>query len=859
MSSTLDRLFLSEEKHKEAVYSEFDKLKDDASESVRQSEAYIKSGSYEDQAAFMAHRDRNTAWQRRHEIEALLQKIYTKPYFAHIELLEQGEKESEHFYLSDNESLDRLLPVGDNGYLIPFKLDKKRPIANALFHCYQSRSVEEVRYKENETGNDVVFSTLLICDDEVKNRELLNVMQLFPEEDLFSVKADELLEQILRENRHNPLLRNIIATLQQQQFRIIETDVEKSFVVQGCAGSGKSQCLFHRLFFLRDTLSQEGWDRVLLLTPTQLFRNYSADLIRRYQLSDINDCSIAELYRSLLNAYDTRFRNRQYQFELSEEYLPDDYLKAVYSQETISRIDTEIERAISHYVESGCKALGIPMIEKFDINDVARIVDQLEIAIQKFDNRESVLQQETEYVERRKQYEETKKIIILTQQNLDKLAREQEQISKDTEQILALSKSYQEAINERDGWNKHRAKRIESAGKALAHFDRLPVNNGGIDAPARYMQQLFVVRDLTSGKTFQSDEEYRLYLDDYCDLAQKELAEKTNNQSFEKVLSRIEKRKKTIRDRLSQLSLELEQANQTALSHEEWLREKASKIEGERSAQTLLRADMERAKYFMSRIESSVFEQEVWKALSPQKEQYNIQTTRIDEREDGRKRETRILYKSDLLFYLKIYTRLHGNLPIHQYTLLCIDEGQDLHKADYELLKSLYPEAAFNIFGDTEQVLHSACGIHDWMDETGISSIFSLDRNYRNEASIVEFCNSHFGCSMKYVGKAQEAKTPKILYRIREILPLLNEENISVIVKDKSSFGRLCKAAGIRDQLEFLDTNSFSVSEDKVPCYSIFAAKGLEFPKVLVIADEMTLNQRIVACTRATERLYYYE
>ena len=137
--------------------------------------------------------------------------------------------------------------------------------------------------------------------------------------------------------------------------------------------------------------------------------------------------------------------------------------------------------------------------------------------------------------------------------------------------------------------------------------------------------------------------------------------------------------------------------------------------------------------------------------------------------------------------------------------------------------------------------------------------VFPLDRNYRNEASIVEFCNRKFGCSMKYIGQAKEKRMPKELGNIREILPVLNEKNVAVIVKDKSSFTRLHKAVGDKVPLEFLDTNSDSLANDRIPCYSIFAAKGLEFPVVLVISDDMTKNQRIVACTRATERLYYYE
>ena len=859
MKNSLDELFQSEENHKESVYQEFDKWKRAVNIAVHNSEAYVESGSYDDQDAFIPQGAMWKARKNRQLVESMIQKLYGRPYFAHIELKEHGYSISEHFYLSDNESLEQVLQIGIDGYLIPFKQDRNRPITSALFHCYQSKKSEDIRYIGND-GRPIIFSTLLICDDEIRNRELRNVMQLFPEQDLLSVNADELLEQILQENRSNPALRNIIATLQQQQFRIIETDADKSFVVQGCAGSGKSQCLFHRLFFLRDTLSEDGWNHVLLITPTQLFRNYSADLIKRYQLSDINDLSISELYRTLLNVYDPRFRNRHYQFELSEEYLPDGYLKMVYSNETINQIDAEIENAVTKYVQAGCKALGIPMLEEFSASDISRLVEQLESAVEAFDDRESALQQDPEYNKHREQYEKARKDYDASQSTLARLTKEYDQIEEDEGQIRELFETWKDAENERTEWIEQRKKRVETAWKAVARLDKLDDRGMDIDAPAQYMHQLYTFRDLTEGDTFTADEEYLRFLEDeYCAQAKRELDDKIGDQTTDHYINRLEKRKKTLTKRIETIVYESEQLNQIVSEHEKWLRDKAADYSGEQSSQTLRRAEMERARYFLSRIESSVFEQEVWKALAPQKEQFSIQTVNIENLDDGRKRETRILYKSDLLFYIKIYLRLHGNAALPAYSLLCIDEGQDLHPVDYELLQKLFPGAALNVFGDTDQVLHTACGIKDWKKESGINTLFSLDRNYRNEAGIVEFCNRKLGSNMKYVGKVRKEQIPKELHSIREIIPLLNEEKIAVIVKDRMSYERLCKMVGAWGQLEYLDTHASAIPADKIPCYSIFAAKGLEFPVVLVISDDMTQNQRIVACTRATERLYYYE
>ena len=89
---------------------------------------------------------------------------------------------------------------------------------------------------------------------------------------------------------------------------------------------------------------------------------------------------------------------------------------------------------------------------------------------------------------------------------------------------------------------------------------------------------------------------------------------------------------------------------------------------------------------------------------------------------------------------------------------------------------------------------------------------------------------------------------------------LHSNPGLTVIVKDHAAFLRFCDKVNMNEsECEFLDTNADRETPGKRHCYSVFAAKGLEFPEVLVFSDEMTKNQRIVSCTRAMEKLFYYE
>ena len=333
-------VFRKEEKYKDLVYQQLDAMVEYADGDENRQQKYVLSGAFEDQDAFAAHSAFHRAGKKKQSAEQLCAALYKRPYFAHMELRDDDTEETEHMYLSDCVELQETIPIGSGGgMLLPFRKDKNRPASGIFFSCYQSRNGRPLSccVKTSDGEERHTIRPVRICDDEIENRKLLSATQLFPDTMTATRSADELLESRLEENRNNPAFRNIIATLQQKQFQIIETEVNTDFVVQGCAGSGKSQCLLHRLFYLRDELSQDDWNHVLLITPSQLFRRYSSELIRRYQLSDIRNCSLAELYKFVLSAYDSRFKNRQYLFELTEEYLPDQYQQEVYAPSPATR------------------------------------------------------------------------------------------------------------------------------------------------------------------------------------------------------------------------------------------------------------------------------------------------------------------------------------------------------------------------------------------------------------------------------------------------------------------------------------------------------------------------------------------
>ncbi len=853
-----ESLFHEEEKLKDKVYNTFDSMSQEASLSVNSNEESVSEGKFEDQDAFMVYGQLSSARQRKHEVEQLMSKLYYKPYFSHVKVSYDDGYDDENYFLSDNEALDQIILIGEDGFLLPFKQDSKRPVAKALFHCYQAKKGDPISYKA--PAGTITIIPKLICDTDVENRQLLNVIQLYPTPNDLKVTADEMLENRLQENRDNPALQNIISTLQLQQFEIISADINQNFVVQGCAGSGKSQCLLHRLFFLRDTLENDGWEKVLLLTPTKLFRQYSADLMRRYQLTNINNFSITDLYIRLLAAYDDRFKERQYIYQMTEEYLPDGYLHAIYDEDNVKKIELEIDKAIRKYVVAGCNALGRQIPKIITITFINELVYALDEEIKAFDEREEILKKNEEYQAKRDEYEQLLKNIDTARKKQKRLEEELKRNIDNQNEIIHLIDEVKKCEKEKADWTAQREKRIQDSILDFEAASRKMDRGTDLQAPARYARQLFLLKDITEGERFKSDEEELSILEELLEIAKKELKEAIRDNKAQNVIARYKKRQTEIEENIRVVSNEIENTTVKIEEYSLWLRAAASEYNGQEAKITLLRSEMQQSRYFLSRIESTVFEREVWNALAPVKEKYDIQTIEIEELLDGKHKESRILYKADLLFYVKIYMKLHPNARLPIYEMICIDEGQDLHRADYEILQGLYPNTVFNVFGDVAQVLHSACGISDWKAQTGIEKIYPLMTNYRNTAAIVDFCNKKFEVEMDYIGNVNKSQKPFIVTSWSEAQRILMNKGVVLIVKDYESYVELCDESHFAyDNYTFLDTMSNKPMNGERECYSIFAAKGLEFSNVFVYARHMTINQKVVACTRAMGGLYYYE
>lgn len=179
-----------------------------------------------------------------------------------------------------------------------------------------------------------------------------------------------------------------------------------------------------------------------------------------------------------------------------------------------------------------------------------------------------------------------------------------------------------------------------------------------------------------------------------------------------------------------------------------------------------------------------------------------------------------------------------------------IDEFQDFSPNELRLMKSVYPKAVFNLYGDVKQCINSKgiCEIEDIPGEMYEEQPKFISENYRNARQITEYIQDVVGIKMLPVGLNGVQKTVDFMPNI----VIAMDDRIAVITESITD--------ELRAILQGYDVNYYEETGEIIRgIYNILPislAKGLEFEKVIVIQQGMTMNEYYVACTRAIKELY---
>ncbi|WP_419960637.1 RNA polymerase recycling motor HelD [Psychrobacillus sp. BM2] len=189
-----------------------------------------------------------------------LQRMREIPYFGRIDFMEDGDSTQEQIYIG----ISTLRDASGEEFLI---YDWRAPVSS-VYYEYQTGPAKYA------TPGGEIKGILMKKGQYLIRGGILQSMF-----DTSVTIGDEILQQVLGKGTDKHM-HNIVATIQQEQNRIIRHDRGRLLVVHGAAGSGKTSAALQRIAFLlykyRESMTA---DQIILFSPNSMFNSYVSNVL----------------------------------------------------------------------------------------------------------------------------------------------------------------------------------------------------------------------------------------------------------------------------------------------------------------------------------------------------------------------------------------------------------------------------------------------------------------------------------------------------------------------------------------------------------------------------------------------------
>ena len=249
-------------------------------------------------------------------------RIKDNPYFASV-VFEDEDKERYSVYLGLT-----YLKDDDYGNII---YDWRSPICS-LFYDFE---VGLCAYAA--PGGPVKGNLIRKRQYKISDRKLLSAFDNSMNID------DDLLQEVLATDS-NDKMKNIVNTIQQEQNNVIRNVRDKTLIVSGIAGSGKTSVALHRIAFLLYKINNLTSNDVLIFSPNQIFTEYISNVLP--ELGEDN--TLQTTFNDYLSSNITEFQ----EVEPFMDFIGKFYSEKVKNPELIKyKQSDEIVNDINLYIE----------------------------------------------------------------------------------------------------------------------------------------------------------------------------------------------------------------------------------------------------------------------------------------------------------------------------------------------------------------------------------------------------------------------------------------------------------------------------------------------------------------------------
>ena len=685
---------------------------------------------------------------------------FVEPYFARMDVHEEQEGYNQYY-------------IGKKGNFRLEIIDWRAPLARKYYQKSQ------IHFQINQYKYDLILRRAIRIQQgkliDFKN-EYLNVQNYLTAEEIAGrdekIILDPFLKEILKERKNCPELSDIIQTIQEKQYQLISLPERENFIVQGCAGSGKTMVLLHRLSYLLYNNELLNPKDILVITPSSSFNNFIEELSQVLQLEKVKTITLESYFLKLLKNVNVDIVEK---IDRTIE-VPQAYLQEIYSEEFYNMLERKLQEIFQDMKENFTGSETAPYLQKQQqvLSTVLKQYTQIKNANIRI--RRAIMGEIREKKEGgfwfNKEFRSVMNAVILVEEFLH--------IDFTLDKFNKQSMFYNHLLE------------FYQAGKLIKNKGQHALLDAIQSIKSLHVQVEKEIVDLKRYKVKRGDE----FVESYQDRIARRKILLEECQQFLEILQEMEESLSSFIE-----IFEILQGNY------------ALKKIGNATTHSQL------ARYFYKEF------------IRPVKDKYNLPRG--------------VLIASDCYLITLILTLLGKELT-PKYSLVFIDEGQDISVGEYRLLKEINPYAAFNIYGDLKQNITPARGLKSWQILENMS-IYELNQNYRNTIQIVDYVQKKLDIQMHPVAlNGTEVED----IQLEEGTRFLEEHGgkKAVIVSEKVFAKYKQRSYNIMQKTE-------QMSKSKINYLTVYESKGLEFNSVVVIDEGMTEHERYIAYTRALKSL----
>lgn len=128
---------------------------------------------------------------------------------------------------------------------------------------------------------------------------------------------DDILQKELSSNTDDKM-KNIVATIQREQNRIIRNEDASVLIIQGVAGSGKTSIALHRIAYLLYAMKGEISSKdILIISPNKVFADYISNVLPELGEESVPEISMEQILSGVL---ENKYKHQTF-FEQVDELL----------------------------------------------------------------------------------------------------------------------------------------------------------------------------------------------------------------------------------------------------------------------------------------------------------------------------------------------------------------------------------------------------------------------------------------------------------------------------------------------------------------------------------------------------------